>query len=205
MRKNLLLPGCLLLLLAACQHLPRHAPNLEDADDWQSHYTFLKLQNQWQLQGKIGFSFPYEDKHKLVSANLDWHKRDQHHYDMRLSGPLGMGEFVIEKGLDRTVLTNHQGRQFRAPSPEALFERHTGMSLPWAEMEWWVLGIPAPDIAATKTFREDAALLAGLEQSGWRVDYLAYQQIDDLFLPAKIKLYQGEMWATLIIRQWELH
>lgn len=191
------------LFMLACQSLQQGSSKIK-VESWPSHYASLKGRQHWHLKGKIGFSYVYQGETKLVSANFDWQKR-RNHFDMRLSGPLGMGEFVIEKSPQLTVLTNHKGMPFSASSPEALFERHTGMSIPWSDMEWWVLGIPSPGKSFEKNLMDDVELLAQLQQSGWKVSYESYQDVGTLRLPAKIKLARDDMKATIIIHNWELH
>lgn len=191
------------LFMLTCQSLQPGSSTVQ-VKSWSNHYASLKNRQHWHLKGKIGFSYVYQGENKLVSANFDWQKR-YNHFDMRLSGPLGMGEFVIEKSPQLTVLTNHKGMPFSASSPEALFERHTGKRIPWSDMEWWVLGIPAPGKAFEKTLRDDLDLLAKLQQSDWQISYVSYQDVDAFRLPTKIKLVRDDMKVTIIVRNWELY
>jgi len=196
-----------LFSLNACQHLnqtPKKSSEFHTVA-WEAHQSKLKNIQKWHVKGKLGFSFPYQEKVKLVSANLDWEKVDTG-FDMALSGPLGMGEFTIEKQPDYTRLINHKGDVYEASSPEQLFYQHTGMLIPWSDLEWWVLGVPAPEKEYDLKFlSEQPDLPESFQQSGWTVQFLSYEQWQGDTLPQKIKFTNGEIKATLIAREWELN
>lgn len=203
---------CIGLFLFQCQTIqhkkPSAHPEQNEFDNWNDHSAALKKYDQWRAAGKIGFTFPYQGKRKAVSANIDWQQNAQD-FDMVFSGPLGMGQFTIEKRPGKTVLTNHEGEQYSAVSPEALFEEHAGMHIPWSDLAWWVRALPAPKKPHEKQFTEDSVRVATISQSGWVVDYVNYsitQSADakTFHLPQKIKFSNGEINATLIVREWEL-
>lgn len=197
----------LLFSFASCQNLKQQSKKSDDFQNpsWKAHQQKMAQVQQWHLKGKLGFSFPHEGKQRLVSANLDWQKNAAS-FDMALSGPLGMGEFTIDKQPEYTRLTNHKGDVYEASSPEQLFYQHTDMLIPWSDLEWWVLGLPAPDKVHQLEFsQEQAALPVSLLQSGWTVQFLSYQAWQGDMLPQKIKFTNGEIKATLIARHWELN
>lgn len=200
------------LLLFQCQSIKNVNSSAhkeqKEFKSWNESSTALKKYNQWHAVGKIGFTFPYQGKRKAVSANIDWQQNFQD-FDMVFSGPLGMGQFTIEKRPDETVLTNHQGQQYSALSPEALFNEHAGIQIPWSDLAWWVRALPAPKKAHEKQFMDDGLRVASIQQSGWTVDYLNYSSNQgsdsQIFnLPQKIKFSNGEIYATLIVREWVL-
>jgi outer membrane lipoprotein LolB len=197
------------VILSACQSFQGKqtdtSSSFSQINNWESHQQLLEAQKQWQIKGKIGFSFPHKEKTKLVSANIDW-KRDNNEFVMDLSGPLGMNAFKLEKSPEQTVLTNHKDKQFKSSSPERLFYTYTGMQIPWSDLEWWVLGIPKPGKAYKKSFFEEegAFWLGGLEQSAWKVTYLSYHNYQGVRLPQKMKFQQGELKATLVVKEWTL-
>ncbi len=200
------LVAVLLFSFSACQTLKHETKDDSKREllSWVDHKEKLEQLESWHLKGKIGFTFPYENKTRLVSANLDWKKKVSG-FDMALSGPLGMGEFTIEKRPEQTRLTNHKGDVYEAASPEQLFYQHTGMKIPWSDLEWWVLGMPAPGKMHSLQFSpENQRLPESLQQSGWTVQFISYQDWQGNPLPQKIKFTNGEIKATLIARDWEL-
>lgn len=201
---------CLLsvcLFLFECQSVRElnsaHTQKDKVFETWEQSSAALKKYNHWHAEGKIGFTFPYEGKRKAVSANIDWQQNVQD-FDMVFSGPLGMGRFTIEKRSNKTVLTNHEGEQYIASSPEALFDEHTGMQIPWSDLAWWVRALPAPQKKYQKQLMKDSLLIEKLEQSGWIIDYSNYETYQLFQLPKKIKFSNGEINATFIVRNWEL-
>jgi outer membrane lipoprotein LolB len=57
--------------------------------------------------------------------------------------------------------------------------------------------------AARITFRDDG-LPASIEQSGWKVEYLDYDESRDPPLPGKVFASQGSYKVRLAIREWAL-
>ena len=60
---------------------PQKFSVLETRSDYQ---TFLNQYPAWQLQGRIGITFPYEGRRKAVSANIDWQQNKNERQRRRL-------------------------------------------------------------------------------------------------------------------------
>ena len=162
-----------------------------------------------------------------MSARLLW-QQNQAQFNIDLLGPLGLGHFNILRTDQHTTVTNPKGQKYRAPSAESLFYRHTGIKLPISQLVYWVKGMPAPSSEYQHTYNEQH-LLATLEQDGWVIQYINYQntlnahpqspnkaETDAALLPShelnkslpnimprKIKLSDGSVNVTFIIKKWQ--
>jgi outer membrane lipoprotein LolB len=184
------------IALSACalRPPPPAAPGIADPEAWRERRAALAEFDHWSLQGRavsggvLGWS-----------GNLSWRQQGEN-FDVRLSGPLGVGGFRAkgEPGLvriytgDETVYTN---------DPEALVEEIVGWRFPLTDLRYWAAGLPAPDRPARLAV-DDAGLLTGLWQSGWRLAYTEYQRTAGPELPKRIVLDNGEDTIKLVIDRW---
>ena len=73
--------------------------------------------------------------------------------------------------------------------------------MPLGALDNWVRGVPAAgehDIEA-----DELGFPTTLYQDGWEVDYQDWTRAEGLWLPRKMKLYYGDLTATLIVNQWQ--
>ena len=188
-------------------------------ESWNAYQNDVSQYPSWHLKAKVGFTFPSpknkqeraeekrgeskEVKRKAVSGTLDWQQKNND-FNIQLSGPLGMGRVSIEKQGNETVLTNNKGRQYTSTSLDKLFYQHTGVYIPWSNFSWWLRALPAPSKAFEYEMGESDFLVSQIKQSGWTIDYVAYKPFSNAILPSKIKLSNGKINATFIIRDWNL-
>ena len=50
----------------------------------------------------------------------------------------------------------------------------------------------------------EQGLLETLQQAGWQLSFSRYQTLDSHILPSKIRLQQGDITLTLLIKRWSL-
>ncbi|MEO7326458.1 MAG: outer membrane lipoprotein LolB, partial [Dokdonella sp.] len=84
----------------------------------------------------------------------------------------------------------------------ALLERELGWRVPVAELVAWARGARAPGQAQID-FRADG-LPAEIDQAGWKVQFLDYDQEHDPPLPSKVFAAKGSYKVRLSIRKWTL-
>jgi outer membrane lipoprotein LolB len=189
----------LIALLAGCAGIgSREALQGQgNPQQWQAHKQQLSQLDGWEINGKIGIRAPKDSG----SGTLYWLQR-QDYYDIRLSGPLGRGAARLTGRPGQVSLeVANQGR-YEAATPEELLEQQLGWKLPVSHLSWWVRGLPAPDSKSQLTLDGDSRL-AGLDQDGWRVEYLSYAEQNGYWLPERIKLHGQDLDVTLVVKDWQ--
>ncbi|WP_296251265.1 lipoprotein insertase outer membrane protein LolB [Pseudomonas sp. UBA4194] len=189
----------LIALLAGCAGIgSREALQGQgNPQQWQAHKQQLSQLDGWEINGKIGIRAPKDSG----SGTLYWLQR-QDYYDIRLSGPLGRGAARLTGRPGQVSLeVANQGR-YEAATPEELLEQQLGWKLPVSHLSWWVRGLPAPDSKSQLTLDGDSRL-AGLDQDGWKVEYLSYAEQNGYWLPERIKLHGQDLDVTLVVKDWQ--
>jgi len=172
----------LVLWLASCAApLPRpSADHLQQL--WQARVSALLPIQQWELRGRLAV----RADERGGQASITWQRNAAHH-NIRLNGPLGRGVVRVTQDETGAQLQDAEQRVFRAASAEELLYRYTGWRLPLDNLNYWVRGVPVPDLPASREL-DDAGRLKSLRQQGWEVQYLGYAQSEGHELPNRITL-----------------
>ncbi|MGI9286063.1 MAG: lipoprotein insertase outer membrane protein LolB [Pseudomonadales bacterium] len=183
-----------LLIAVTCIYLSACATQSSKID---SHNNAVADIEQWHIRGKIGIRSPTES----LSAMLNWQQLTGA-YTIRLSGTLGSGSLQII-GNDNGVTVRQAGEidQY-ASNAGLLLQRRLGWSVPIEHVYYWVRGLPAA-VPVDRQTNSDGQLSV-LEQAGWRIEYLRYQQFANFALPSKLRLQHEDLKVTLIIKEWQL-
>lgn len=155
----------------------------------------------WELNGKLGIRTP-EEAHGIW---LEWQQSGPQ-YEMRLSGPLGVGGAEISGGPGRIQMRVAEDRILVGESPESLVEREFGWRLPLSNLVYWVRGVRAPGDVERQRLN-DQNLLAELDQHGWQLDYLGHAAASPGSppLPEKVRLTHVDIVVTVVIKGWAPH
>ena len=167
---------CALLLLGACAQLDTKVPQ-----DVQFH-----------LSGRLAVRYGNE----AFSGNLAWRHAGSAD-ELLITSSLGAGVARLVREGERTVLTTAEPREYRGPDPEALTQEVLGFRLPVAGLADWVRG-RAADGDAKAQYGDDGRLRS-LEQAGWTIEYLEYQDS----LPSRLRLVYPGIELRLAISQWK--
>jgi outer membrane lipoprotein LolB len=133
--------------------------------------------------------------------------RDPH--SIRFNGPLGRGVVRVTQDASGARLEDSEKRVWEAANADELLFRYTGWRLPIENLEWWVLGLPVPGIAATREL-DDSGRLTTLRQQGWDVRYEKYVAVDGYELPERLQVTGAAgpaappMQVRLVIDRWAL-
>jgi outer membrane lipoprotein LolB len=147
---------------------------------------------EFDLAGRLAARY----RNEAFSGNLSWvHARDGD--ELLISTPLGQGVARIVRQGDVVTLTTPDGEQSAADA-ESLTEQTLGFPLPLAGLADWVRGRPSPRAPAKTDFGADGKL-ARLEQSGWNIEYQAYEGER----PSRMRLLYPGIELRLAISEWK--
>jgi len=150
----------------------------------------------FELSGRIAVRYGVE----AVGGQLRW-RHDREGDEMLISSPLGQGLARILREGETVTLTTADGREYHATDAESLTERVLGFRVPLSGLSDWIQGRPARGAAqALLAVRDVQGRLVLLEQSGWRIEYLAYA--DERDLPTRLRLTYPALELRLVIAEW---
>lgn len=150
----------------------------------------------FELSGRIAVRYGVE----AAGGQLRW-RHDREGDEMLISSPLGQGLARILRQGEAVTLTTADGREYRAADAEMLTERVLGFRVPLTGLSDWVRGRPAAGAAeVTHALRDAQGRLLVLEQAGWRIEYLAYEEEGNL--PTRLRLTYPALELRLVIAEW---
>lgn len=120
-----------------------------------------------------------------------------------LRGPLGAGALQVVAGPDGLALADGSGRQVDAEAARNALQARLGADLPWDDLSYWMLGVPAPGSAATVVDGESGPRRV-IEQAGWRIDYDAYTPSQGVVLPRRFTATREGVRVKVIVDNWTL-
>lgn len=146
------------------------------------------------LSGRVAVKYGDE----AASGSISWQHAPASD-DLLFSNPLGQGVAHIVRRDGLVNLTTSDKKVYQAGDVESLTEKALGWRLPLAGLPDWVRGRAAAG-APAQTRLDQAQRLAELRQSGWLVDFLAYDGATGL--PEKLRLSREDVEIRLVIDQW---
>lgn len=120
--------------------------------------------------------------------------------DLLIASPLGQGIAAITRRDGAYTLVASNAQRYTADDPERLTEQALGWALPLGGLPDWVQGRPQPGVRAQTRYEGDR--LAELQQAGWTIEYLEYD--DERGLPRRLRLRRGELDIRLVIEEWQV-
>ncbi len=183
----------LLLLLGACA-VPPPKPVTTPLSREQS--LAAAQRNGFQLSGRVAVK--YDEKN--FSGGVRW-EHNSSSDDIWILAPLGSGVARIVQDANGISLTTNEQKTYRAHDAESLTLEVLGWSLPLSGLQYWILGIAAPQSAA-QAQRDSQQRLARLNQDSWEIAYLRYKPEQESGMPARIMLSRGDLQINLIIDDW---
>lgn len=133
---------------------------------------------------------------QAFTGNLSWRHAGSVD-ELLVTSPIGQGVARIVREGDSVVLTTAEPREYRAPDVESLTEQALGFRLPLRGLADWVRARPGPGPA--KVEKGSDGRIASIEQSGWRIEYLAYEGT----LPSRLRLAYPGIDLRLAISAWK--
>lgn len=191
------------LLLAGCAAVPERPPVGEPDQVWHARAAALRRVNEWDVRGRLALRSAEEGFH----ASLRWVREAERHR-IDLTGPLGGGHVRLTQDRSGAEFRDANDRVYRDTSVRNLLWRRTGWDLPIEGLNFWLLGLPAPDAPAQHEI--DAwGRLKSLEQFGWEVRFVEYVQLGASELPSRIFIRRRSEAAAdrtlevrLVVEEW---
>lgn len=190
---------CSLLLVSACATRPA-VPVSEPVDQeerltrWAAHRQAVSAWEQFLLEGRVAASG------QTLSARLRWLQTANRHFDLLLSGPIGIGAMRL-RGTPEHVEIQAKRETWTSTDPEADLVNLLGWSPPLAALPYWARGLPQPGVPVR--FHLDAlGRLIRLEQAGWTMTVTEYGNTEPA-LPARIEWRRDAQTVTLINDRWQ--
>ncbi len=206
--KNLFWLLGFVFLLSSCAHPPKYTPL---TTPWPERQQQLLALTEWQFRGHVIFKMPEQhgdvasvSEHKF-SANVSW-QQNADAYKVMLFGPLGFSAVNLDGRPGAVHLKDSHGKVYEADNPESLMQTQLGWSLPISSLYYWVRGLPSPEPITSVTY-DAYHRIAHLQQQGWRIDYMAYQRVQQLELPQEITFMQDKYYMHLTIEgdSWQVN
>lgn len=151
---------------------------------------------EFELSGRIAVRYD----HEASSGNFAW-RHAASADEMLITSPLGQGIARIVRSGEAVTLTTSDERRYQASDAATLTEKVLGFRVPLKGLADWVRGRPEPGSPAQARYDGHGRLLE-LEQSGWRIEYLAYA--DDGALPSRLRLSYPGLELLLAIGKWQV-
>jgi len=181
--------------LVACAPLPTRKNDQALLAQQALRETQLARQTDWSFVGRIAVS----QAGNGGSGRIEWHQHGSD-FDIRLSAPITKQTWRLSKSGSEVLLEGLPGGARSGSDAEAVLLEATGWRIPVAILSAWVRGARAGGTADLE-FAPNG-LPATLKQSGWVVDYRAWNQADPA-LPTKVFAEQGDARVRLAVDRWQ--
>ena len=188
--RPLLLAGSV-LLLAACagQTVPMKSLTEQEAA--------ISAIDTWQLDGRIALRRGDEG----FSAGIDW-QQSPAEFRVELTGPLGETRARLSGSDVQAILELPDQAPLASSDVESLLRDHFGWQLPVERLRWWIRGLAGPDTVVRA--RDAEGRVKQLIADGWQVDYLAWQEVNGLWLPKRLEARHEALSLKLALYDWQL-
>jgi outer membrane lipoprotein LolB len=165
---------------------------------WKQHAASITKIKNWHMTGRIAFN----DSKEGANANFIWQQFGDG-FKLEVFGPFGAERVTIFGTPNKVTLISHDGTKSTARTPEQLLNKKLGWHIPISGLQYWIMGIPEPDIKITKYTLNKEGLLKTLSQQSWVANYFEYQILSGEILPGKITLNNHNLKVKVAIRSWK--
>ncbi|MCU0803851.1 MAG: lipoprotein insertase outer membrane protein LolB [Burkholderiales bacterium] len=134
------------------------------------------------------------------SGRIQW-RHSAAEDDLVVSNPLGQGIARITRREGVYTLETADDRRFTSTDADALAAQALGWPLPVSGLPDWLRGRPVAGRPAVVERGANGEPIR-LEQDGWRVEYLAFD--DAGMLPTRLKVSRGDLDLRFSIESWNV-
>jgi len=184
------------LALGGCAGQPVDpGPTTDSEVLWREHVLALKGRNSWRAAGRVAVRSSDDG----WSAGFRW-TQDGQPYEIVISGALGMRRLRLRGDANEVWLRASDGTEVYSPDPASLLRRRLGVALPVLALRYWIIGLPQPGQPHQRELDQHGRLLR-LEQGGWQITYQQYEQVQALWLPARLELRRAGIRVKVIVKE----
>lgn len=152
----------------------------------------------WIASGRMALAIDGEGG----SGAFVWNQRDAA-TTLSIRGPLGAGSLRVVLEGESVAANDGEGRSLDTAATRALLRERLGTELPFAQLRFWMLGLPAPDAPAVVS-EGGGTPSRVIEQSGWRIRYEAFTARSGMALPVRFSAIQGGTKLKVVVDDWAL-
>ncbi len=188
-------PVAMLMLLVACgcASTPGKAPSYPQS---RVQSLLSVRQSGFELSGRVAVKYDETS----FSGGVRWtHRVDVD--EIWILAPLGRGVARIVRDGNGITLTTDDQKIYRARDAENLTHEVLGWSLPLSGLQYWVLGVSAPQSEAYAQ-SDGVGRMECLHQDHWEIAYLRYKPETESGMPASIQMRRDDLSIRLIIDDW---
>lgn len=151
------------------------------------------------LDGRIAMRY----QANATSANVHW-VHNQVRDEVTLSSPLGSTLAVLTRDAQGVRVVDSDQHVYQGQDVTELTERLLGVRIPLDYLAYWVLGQAVPNVNF-QTEMDATAMLASMQQAGWRVNYQRWQESGGYNLPNKLNVVGDGGELRMVITQWYIN
>ncbi|MFK8082212.1 MAG: lipoprotein insertase outer membrane protein LolB [Granulosicoccus sp.] len=141
-----------------------------------------------------------------ISGRLLWQQAGDK-LDVRLTGPLGLGEMDLSDSGDFATLDRAGTVLSSGPSVDRVLQEGLGLAIPvpLEQLKRWVLGLPGDALSVDNDTQGKLSSLRFTDQQGtrWQVHFRRYTELEGLALPSLITASGGPYSVRLLLKNWQ--
>lgn len=158
---------------------------------------------QWQIKGRMAIIQGKERE----SASVYWQRNiTDNTQTLSLTTYLGIQVFSLtsKNGMHQLEV---DGENYKSTDLTGLLYSLTNLRLPVAQLHYWLFGLQA-DQQDVITLHPDTqlpySLVSKVNQLNWNISYSDYKRFNNIDLPTKITIRQGDLLIKFAISTWTL-
>jgi outer membrane lipoprotein LolB len=155
----------------------------------------------WQARGRLAVSAQGQGG----SGTFTWHQQAER-TELSVRGPLGVGALDVVSDGQALTVSDGSGRSYDGDAARAALEQKLGVGLPVGQMRYWMLGIPAPSVAAGSVAPDPTAATSpsGFTQDGWTVSLDEMRTVGAWRLPARLSASSQNVRVRMVVDDWQI-
>ena len=196
---NVLRLALLAVCLSACQQLAQKPSfSSQPSSLSQQHQQAIQVLNNFAIEGRMAVQY----NGRGYSGQMRW-QRQSENQQISLMTPLGNTLADITEDKQGVTLITSDGKAYREHDASMLTERIIGWPIPISDLHDWVLGRPSEGNVENAQWDEQGRLQT-FQQGDWKVEYAAYQDVEQYSLPTKVTLRHEKIYMRLVVDNWKL-
>jgi len=121
-----------------------------------------------------------------------------------LYSPIGNAVAHMRQEPDGALLVTADGKEYRAQNVNVLAREVLGYELPLDGLQYWVRGLPSPDLEVSEQKEDANGRPELLRQAGWKIAYLDWAPAGVSGLPSKLDVIGNNMRMRLVVDEWKM-